>query len=69
MSINKLHLTAITTTIDNKQECSCWTGESGERETVEERGDRGRLRRFAGALYIELAKKKSEKDVRLFDIY
>lgn len=39
MSINKLHLTAITTTIDNKQECSSWREEEAgdierERENV-----------------------------------
>lgn len=61
MSINKLHLTAITTTIDNKQECSSWSeareaieeiderevdGESGEKNGEE----RGRLRRYSDAL-------------------
>jgi len=34
MSINKLHLNAITTTIDNKQECSIWRRENEARERV-----------------------------------
>lgn len=67
MSINKLHLTAITTTIDNKQEYSSWTRESGERETVGERGDRGRLRRFAGALYIVKTLKLIKNVTNMFD--